>query len=74
MVRGYEAKDTMIGIEFPSKKNKFYPYTMKKYVDLANSYLDRYPSYVHPLGRAGKYHYDNMDVIVKDCIELMKKL
>jgi UDP-galactopyranose mutase len=74
ILTGYKAKDTMIGVEFPSTKNKFYPFTMKKYVDLANDYLSRYPDDVHPLGRAGKYHYDNMDVIVKDCIELMKKI
>jgi UDP-galactopyranose mutase len=74
LLTGYKSSDTLIVIETPSFKNKLYPYPIKKEIEKANKYLSELPSGVFSLGRAGKYHYDNMDVIVKDCWQLMDKI
>lgn len=74
LMTGYKAPDTLIGIEFPSNKNKLYPYPIKSEIEKAKKYLDSLPPDVYSLGRLGKYKYDNMDMIVKDCMELFGKV
>lgn len=71
---GYESKDTLIIIEKPSFKNKLYPYILKSEIAKANRYKELIPQDCYSIGRMGKYHYDNMDVIVKDCFELMREI
>ncbi|MBF0458462.1 MAG: NAD(P)-binding protein [Nitrospirae bacterium] len=72
LLTGYQSPDTLIGIEFPSTENKLYPYPLKSEIEKAKRYIGQLPQNVYTLGRLGKYHYDNMDIIVKDCMELMK--
>lgn len=74
LLTGYQAPDTLIILEFPSFKNRLYPYPMKSEIEKARKYLRDLPPDVYSIGRMGQYHYDNMDVIVKDCIQLMKKI
>ncbi len=74
LLTGYKSNDTLIVIESPSFKNKLYPYPVKSEIERAKKYLSELPDRVYSIGRMGKYHYDNMDVIVKDCLELMKKI
>ncbi|MGE4267709.1 MAG: FAD-dependent oxidoreductase [Deferribacterales bacterium] len=74
ILTGYKANDTLLGIEFPSFNNKLYPYPIKSEISRAASYLSMLPKDCYSLGRMGKYHYDNMDVIVKDCMALMKQI
>lgn len=74
LLTGYKSPDTLIGVEFPSFNNKLYPYPVKSEIEKAGKYLNALPENVFSIGRMGKYHYDNMDIIVKDCMELMKKL
>ncbi len=71
---GYKSKDTLIIIEKPSFKNKLYPYITKSEIAKADRYKGLIPQDCHSIGRMGTYHYDNMDVIVKDCLELMKNI
>jgi UDP-galactopyranose mutase len=70
----YKSKNTLIGIEFPSKKNKLYPYPIKSEILKAKKYIDELPADVYSIGRAGKYHYDNQDMIIKDCLDLFINL
>lgn len=74
LLTGYKARDTLIGIEFPSFNNKLYPYPVKSEIEKAKKYLEALPNNVFSIGRLGKYHYDNMDIIVKDCMKLCKVL
>lgn len=74
LLTGYESDDTLLIIETPSLKNKLYPYLIKSEIAKAKKYLNDLPDDVYSIGRLGKYHYDNMDVIIKDCIDLMEKL
>lgn len=69
---GYKSPETLIIIEFPSFKNKLYPYPVKSEIEKAKKYLDALPKDVYSIGRMGKYHYDNMDLIVKDCMTMIK--
>lgn len=74
LLTGHKAKDTLIIIETPSFNNKLYPYPIKAEKDKANKYLNELPGDVYSIGRMGKYKYDNMSVVIKDCMELVKKL
>lgn len=74
LLTGYKAKDTLIIIEVPSFKNKLYPYPIREEIEKAKKYLNLLPKNCYSLGRLGKYHYDNMDLIVKDCMQLIKEI
>ena len=74
LMTGYKSPHTFLGIESPSFNNKLYPYPIKAEIDKANKYMDLLPKDCYTLGRMGKYHYDNMDVIVKDCMNLIKEI
>lgn len=74
LLTGYKASDTLIIIESPSFKNKLYPYLNKQEIEKARKYLDLLPKDCYSLGRLGKYRYDNMDLIVKDCIQMIKEI
>lgn len=71
---GYKSPHSLIGIERPSFKNKLYPYPIKSEILKAQKYMELFPKDCYTLGRMGKYHYDNMDVIVKDCMKLMEQI
>lgn len=71
---GYKSPHTLLGIETPSFKNKLYPYPLKSEINKAQKYKDLFPKDCYTLGRMGTYHYDNMDIIVKDCMKLIKKI
>ena len=70
----HKSKNTLLGIEFPSKSNKLYPYPILSEIAKAKKYLDLMPDYVYSIGRMGKYYYDNQDMIIKDCLQLFSKI
>jgi len=74
MLTGYKSQDTLIGIEFPSFNNKLYPYPIKAEKEKAEKYQALFPEDCYSIGRLGKYKYDNMDMIVKDCLELVQHI
>jgi UDP-galactopyranose mutase len=74
LLTGYKSPDTLIIVETPSFSNKLYPYLIKSEIEKANKYLAALPEGVFSIGRMGKYHYDNMDIIVKDCMQQFKDL
>lgn len=74
LLTGYKSPDTLIGIEFPSDKNKLYPYPVKAELEKAQRYINSLPEDVYTIGRLGKYHYDNIDMVVKDCFKLFKNI
>jgi len=71
---GYKSPHTLIGIETPSFKNRLYPYPIKSEIQKASKYKELFPKDCYTLGRMGTYHYDNMDIIVKECMKLMEKI
>ncbi|MFC1593809.1 FAD-dependent oxidoreductase [Candidatus Omnitrophota bacterium] len=74
LLTGYKSKDTLLIIETPSFNNRLYPYPLKSEIEKAQKYLAALPEDVYSLGRMGKYHYDNIDIIIKDCMKLMKEI
>lgn len=74
LLTGYKSPDTLIGIEFPSDKNKLYPYPVKADIAQAARYMELFPKDCYTIGRMGKYHYDNMAVVIEDAFELMKRV
>lgn len=70
----HESPNTLIVVETPSTKNKLYPYPVKSEIAIADRYKELLPKNVYTIGRAGKYRYDNMVMILKDCLELEKEI
>ena len=62
----HKSPTTLIGMEIPSENGKHYPMPIKKYINLANRYIDLMPKDVFSIGRAGSYQYH---VDIDDCIE-----
>ena len=71
---GYKSKDTLIIVETPSKNNKLYPYPIMSEINRAKRYINELPDGVFSIGRMGNYHYDNMDMVIKDCFNKFKTL
>ena len=54
----YDHPYTLLGIEIPNnKKNKLYPYPMKKDQDLHKKYIESLPKNIFHLGRNAQYRY-----------------
>ena len=66
----YESPSTLLGIEFPSDKNKLYPYPTVQDVQHAQKYFDALPENVFSIGRAGTYRYMDIDDIIAQCLKL----
>ena len=74
LLTGYKSPHTLIIVETPSFNNKLYPYPILSEINKAKKYLGKLPDDVYSIGRMGKYHYDNMDVIITDCMEIFKNI
>ncbi|MBN2139904.1 MAG: NAD(P)-binding protein [Desulfovibrionaceae bacterium] len=74
LLTGYKSPDTLLGIEIPTFDNKLYPYPVKADIAKARKYIAMFPEGVYTLGRMGKYQYDNMHVVIRDCFKLMKTI
>ena len=62
----HKSKNTLIGIEFPSKNGKFYPMPIEEDQNLARKYHDLLPQNIFSIGRNGTYRYS---IDMDDCIE-----
>jgi UDP-galactopyranose mutase len=71
---GYESADTLIVIEYPSHKNKLYPYPVKTEIDKYQKYITLLPDGVFSIGRMGRYKYEDMARIVLDMHHITNEL
>ena len=62
----YKSKNTLVGLEIPSKNGKYYPLPLEKEQILAKKYHDEMPENFFSVGRNGSYRYS---VDIDDCIE-----
>ena len=62
----HKSDSTLLALEIPSKNGKHYPLPIKKWQNLADTYLSQLPQDVYSIGRAGSYRYE---VDIDDCIE-----
>ena len=58
-------KNTIIGMEIPSKNGRYYPVPFKKEQKKAKRYFEKMPKWTYSIGRAGTYRYE---VDIDDCI------
>lgn len=70
----YESDDTLLGLEIPSKRNKLYPYMIKKHLDLAGQYLNSLPGDVYSIGRAGTYKYSTIEQTISQAFSLYRNV
>ena len=61
----HKSKNTIIGMEIPSKNGRYYPVPFKKEQRKAKKYFQLMPKWVYSIGRAGTYRYE---VDIDDCI------
>ena len=67
----HQSESTLIGLEIPSNKGKYYPMPMKWAQKRAQKYFDLLPENVFSIGRAGSYRYQ---VDIEDSIEQAMKI
>lgn len=65
---------TLIGLEFPSFKNKLYPTMIKSEVEKAARYIAALPDKVFSLGRMGIYRYIDIDDVILQALDFVKKV
>ncbi|NLM97163.1 MAG: UDP-galactopyranose mutase [Halanaerobiaceae bacterium] len=74
---GQKSMKTTIVKEYPKEEGEpYYPIPRKENVDLYNLYkkeADKLDN-IYFVGRLAKYKYANMDVVIKDAIELVKEV
>jgi len=70
----YESPDTLLGMEFPSNKNKLYPYMIKRHLDKAKQYLEALPPNVYSIGRAGTYKYSTIEQTIAQAFFVSEKI
>ena len=70
----FEAEDTLLLMEIPSKKNKLYPYMIKKYLDIKEKYLSMLPQDVYSIGRQGTYMYSTIEQTIVQAFDAFNKI
>jgi UDP-galactopyranose mutase len=70
----HKSLHTFLGIEVPSLKNKLYPTMIQVEVDKAQKYIDALPENVFSVGRMGTYRYIDIDDIILQSMEFVKRL
>lgn len=70
----YEADDTLLVLEVPSKNNKLYPYLTKKNMSLVKKYFKKIPNDVFSIGRLGTYKYSTIEQTIVQAFDLFKEI
>lgn len=70
----YESKQTLLGIEIPSSRNKLYPYPTAKDQAIHKQYIDAMPENIYSIGRNGSYRYLDVGMIIEQCMALFADL
>ncbi|EFL50868.1 UDP-galactopyranose mutase-like protein [Solidesulfovibrio fructosivorans JJ]] len=71
---GHVSPNTLLGLEFPSRKNRLYPYFTKQALELAQKYFDALPEHIIRVGRMGLYKYLGIHDIVAHALETVAQL
>jgi UDP-galactopyranose mutase len=74
IMTGYVSRDTLLGIEIPSHKNKMYPFSTKAEIERAAQYKKLLPNDVYSIGRLGTYQYNCMADIIDALLTLIEKI
>lgn len=70
----HKSPHTLLGLEIPSLNNKLYPTMITSEVEKAQRYLDALPEHVLSVGRMGTYRYVDIDDIIMQSLELIRRL
>jgi UDP-galactopyranose mutase len=71
---GYRSPNTLLGIEFPSTKNKLYPYPIKAEQEKARRYIAEFSDRLVSAGRMGNYRYFDIGDVVHEALTRIKEL
>lgn len=70
----YDSPDTLLGMEIPSRKNKLYPYMIKRHLAAAEKYIGSLPPNVFSIGRAGTYKYSTIEQTIVQSFAVFEKI
>jgi UDP-galactopyranose mutase len=70
----YRSPFTLLGLEFPSLRNKLYPSLIRTEVEKARKYLDDLPDNVYSIGRMGTYKYIDIDDVILQSLRLAERI
>ena len=71
----FKSKNTLLGVEYPSKNGKHYPMPLKSEQNKARKYFELMPDGVFNVGRAGSYHYSiDIDDSVNQAMDIYNLL
>jgi len=71
---GFQSPNTLLGIEFPSTKNKLYPYPIKAEQEKVARYRADLSDRVLSVGRMGNYRYYDVGDVVHEALTKIKDL
>jgi UDP-galactopyranose mutase len=71
---GYQSPNTLLGIEFPSTKNKLYPYPIKAEQAKAAKYVSEFSDRIISAGRMGNYRYFDIGDVVHEALTRIKDI
>ncbi len=67
----HKSKNSLVGLEIPSKNGRYYPFPIKSEQKKARKYFSLFKHNCFSIGRAGTYRYE---VDIDDCIEQSLKI
>jgi UDP-galactopyranose mutase len=67
----HKSKNSLIGLEIPSKNGKHYPLPFVSEIEKSMKYINLFPEWFFSIGRAGTYRYQ---CDIDDCIEQAFKI
>jgi UDP-galactopyranose mutase len=71
----YKSPHTLLSLEFPSLKGRFYPLPVRDQQDMASKYLTDLSNNVFSIGRLGRYNYRyDIDDAVEQALEIVRGL
>ena len=69
-ITNYKSKNTLLGLEVPSTRGRYYPVQSQPEIHRYNQYKELFPKNLYSLGRLGKFKYQGIPDGIRDAIDL----
>ena len=73
-ITNYDSEHTLLGIEVPSNRGRYYPVQSQPEITRYNQYKELFPNNFYSLGRLGKFKYQGIPDGIRDALDLKEKL
>lgn len=69
-ITGFKASSTLLGIEIPSARGRYYPVQSKPELERFAQYKALFPGDFYSIGRMGKFRYQGIPDAIRDALDL----